>query len=190
MRAFVAVALPEDVRVAIAAQVPRLRETLHDVTWTPPENLHTTLKFLGAVDDPIPLWRAVTDRLGSSAAFTVVARGLGAFPGPDSAKVIWAGIEDQAGRLSALASEVESVAARFGCSREQRAYTAHVTIGRVRRGALDVSSALAVAAGRPFGMVPVDAVVLYESRSGHTGPQYIERGRVFLGQGASHGDPG
>ena len=190
MRAFIAVTLPEDVRAAIAADAAALRDAIPGVGWTKAESLHVTLKFLGSVDDPVPLWRAVVERLAGRPAGSVAARGLGAFPSPRRASVLWAGIDDPAGALAALAEETEAVAERFGFEREKRSYTPHVTIGRARRGPVDASAPIAAAAGRRFGVVPVDGVVLFESRPGPAGSQYIERGRVPLGQGASHGDSG
>ena len=49
IRTFIAVELPEDIRMNLARLQDGLRELMPDVRWTKSENIHLTLKFLGNI---------------------------------------------------------------------------------------------------------------------------------------------
>ncbi|MGC8862784.1 MAG: RNA 2',3'-cyclic phosphodiesterase, partial [Armatimonadota bacterium] len=70
--------------------------------------------------------------------FKLSVSGLGAFPNPRNARVVWVGIEDGRDELGRLASAVDANLARFGFPKESRDFKSHVTIGRVKTsGRLD-----------------------------------------------------
>src|SRR5262249_57587409 len=96
MRCFVAVALPATVRERLGAARDELRRRAPDadVRWVSTEGLHITLKFLGEVaeDRLVEVERALSGGAGRHPALPLAARGLGAFPPPRIARVIWAGV--------------------------------------------------------------------------------------------------
>jgi 2'-5' RNA ligase len=147
-------------------------------------SLHVTVKFLGQIDDArVP---AVAEALAGAAsrvaAFEVAVRGLGAFPSPSRARVIWAGLEG-AEPLAALAGEVDRALAALGVPPESRAFAAHVTLGRAREAR--PNSALARALARPvdFGRLPVTRLSLMRSELRPQGSRYTELAGVLLGGG-------
>jgi 2'-5' RNA ligase len=131
LRLFVAIDLPEDVRELVDRGVAPLRERYPRARWVPVRNQHVTLKFLGAT------WPRLLDRVlgavGAVAArhrpFETRVAGLGAFPSPRRARVLWAGLEDPAGRLAAIATGLDAeLAAEF--PPERRPFAAHLTVAR------------------------------------------------------------
>lgn len=171
VRAFIAVELPEDLRQAISRSTETLRKALPGplVRWVAPQNIHLTLKFLGDVS-PANLER-LAEALGTEAAaretFTLSVGGLGAFPTPRRARLIWIGVEAPAA-LAALARGVEAAAARLGYAEEGRPFSPHLTLGRLDRsaGAADlarVHAALEAAAVGNLGAAPVEAVHIFKS---------------------------
>jgi len=135
VRSFVAVPLPEPIQADIFAAAQELSRRLPTlgVKWSRKvENLHITVKFLGQIDEA--KLTALAEDLARSLAplprFRLELRGMGAFPSPRKANVVWAGVEDVARGLAAVADAVEGVGERFGVAREQRAFTGHVTVGR------------------------------------------------------------
>lgn len=121
-------------RAAIGAGIAPLERVLDGVRWTAPEALHVTLKFLGnvttaAVDEMIA---ALDHAAAAHAPFGMVIGGLGAFPGARRPQVLWLGVED-GGALRAIAGDVDAALASLGFAPEARAFTPHVTVGRVRR---------------------------------------------------------
>jgi 2'-5' RNA ligase len=176
VRLFVAVLLTEATRGALAAEIDRLRQAGRGVSWVGVDNLHVTLKFLGEVDATTAA--AVRDALAGSVAeigrFALEIRGLGAFPSPNRPRVIWAGIGDGADHLRHLAERVDAALAAVGFPAEDRPFTGHVTLGRVRepRRDLALAEALSASAGRLFGLVPVDRIVLVQSQLSPKGARY------------------
>ncbi len=155
------------------------------VAWVTTENLHVTLKFLGWVEPPrLELVDAALDRAVTGlAAFDLSIESLGAFPTPTRPRVLWAGIGEGKARLAALADRVERELAALGFAREDRAFSPHVTLGRVKepRKNRDLADALAAAAGRRFGTVHVTRVVLMRSDLSPRGARYTELSSHPLG---------
>lgn len=134
MRGFIALSLPPSVRTALHQLQDRLAGTDADVAWVRPAQLHLTLKFL---DDITPAQaEQVQAKLAAAAAaqapFRCCLSGLGAFPSPQAPRVIWVGVTEGREEVMRLAEGIERHAAALGLRQETRAFSAHVTLGRVR----------------------------------------------------------
>jgi 2'-5' RNA ligase len=151
------------------------------VGWVPPANLHVTLKFLGW--SPGDIVEAVRDRVHAAvagrSAFEVGARGVGGFPTDTSARVLWVGVADPSGALAEIARALEAAMAELGFAREDRAFHAHVTLGRVKEGR-GTDDVLAPWRKSDFGTSVVREIVLYESHMKSSGSEYIAQFRVPL----------
>jgi 2'-5' RNA ligase len=136
LRLFVAIELPAKVRETLAATIDVLRR-LPDadaLRWVRPEGIHVTLKFLGSVhEEDLPAINTnLTAALAGASTFDLTAVGLGSFGGPRRLRVVWAGVGGDVAALAALAERVEGACAPLGFKREQRPYSAHLTLARVR----------------------------------------------------------
>jgi 2'-5' RNA ligase len=169
-RLFVAIDLPAVARAPVLAEVDALRALGADLRWVPVEQLHLTLKFVGALEagQVEPLCRALA-ALPRSGPLALELRGLGRFPpaGRGPARVVWAGVVGPGGEaLVELAARVDRACAGCGVAREARAFTPHLTLGRVRssRGLQPLEAAIA-ARGPAFTvpLPPIDALRLYRS---------------------------
>lgn len=167
MRLFIAVDVPEEVRVAVAGQVMRLRPANADVGWVKPENFHLTLKFLGeAPDAQLGDIKASLDLVAlSHASFEMELRGMGCFPDRGTPRVVWVGAGTGRDALAAVARDVEDAMEALGFPRERREFAAHLTIGRVRspRGAERLRRLVDAEADTGFGRCAVDEIRLYKS---------------------------
>ena len=153
------------------------------VKWVAPASYHVTLKFVGWVR------RDAADAIGAAmiqavadagvAPFAFRTQRLGAFPTAAKASVVWAGIEDKAGGLAKLAQEIDRGLEAVGVAREQRAFHAHVTLGRLREPA-DVSQVILPFAEQVFSETRLAEVVLFESRTKSTGSEYTSIVRAPL----------
>jgi 2'-5' RNA ligase len=183
-RYFVALDLGPQVLGALGEAQGELRESGGPpMRWTRPEAMHLTLKFLGGSVPRSMAEGAVAamgPALANSGPFELEVRGLGAFPSPKRARVLWAGIEDSGGALSALQSSIESEMAGLGPPTGE--FHAHVTLGRLRdrRGRADLSGLIEPMAERSFGSVNVHEVVLYHSTLTPQGPRYEDVAREPL----------
>jgi len=170
------VLLPDDVRQRLATEIERLRPHASDMAWVAPANLHVTLKFLGQVDEArVPaLADALRARVAGHRVFDAAVRGLGAFPSPTRPRVLWAGLEDDAGALAALAETIDACCAGLGFPRETRAFAAHVTLGRVREPRRQPALGEALARPADVGRVRVERVSLMRSELSPRGARYSE----------------
>lgn len=140
LRLFIAIELPKQVTDALAQVQRQLggHPGSRHVRWTSPASTHLTLRFLGDTrEDAVSgVERCLVDACLSCPPLTLTLAGLGAFPDRRRPRVIWVGLEEgeDASRLASLQGALESCVARLGYAPEVRAFSPHLTLGRVRRG--------------------------------------------------------
>ena len=134
---FCAVELPDDVRARLQEHIARLRKEVPDAaaSWSRVENIHLTLKFFGNVGlDRVPKISAAATRTTERfSKFQIGVGNTGVFPRPSRAQVLWIGVNDPSGQLSALQKRFEEECAAEGFEKENRAYRPHLTIARLRK---------------------------------------------------------
>ena len=177
-RAFVAIRVP----AALGKLSDEMRPLwpAQGVGWVRPENLHLTLRFLGAAEDAqiAVLREGLTDVAARHEGFVAAIEQSGCFPNRRRPKVIWAGVADAAGRLGALQRDVEEVVCAAGWEPEERDFRPHVTLGRVRAGVHPPSGKWS--GELPRLQVPVEAVELIESILKPAGAEYRTLHRAVL----------
>lgn len=186
VRLFVGVPIAMQTVEELTGLARELRKGAEDgglpVRWVSPATYHVTLKFLGWSRPEI--LDAVRDAIAGAVAavprFDFTTRGVGAFPKPERARVLWAGIDEPGGHLPALAAALDQAAAGLGFERETRPFHGHVTLGRLRQPS-DVSRLLGPVAEKMFSKTSVDAVVLYKSVMKSTGSEYFVEAEFGLG---------
>ena len=176
IRTFVALLISEDLKRNILRVQEEVKKLAPDVKWVAPENLHVTLKFLGSVpEDVLPrVFAAVEEAVGGRPAFELSVVGLGAFPNPAKARVVWVGIQEGRDELIELARNVDWKLARLGFAREEKEFKAHITIGRARMGKFvkGLAGAIESAGARDLGRQQVVSVTVMQSDLQPTGPTY------------------
>jgi 2'-5' RNA ligase len=189
MRTFIAVDLSPHVRSRVASFRDDLAEAVTGVKWVEPENLHVTLLFLGEVDDRevLAVCRRVSDVAAKHTSFAISVERFGCFPTPRRPRVLWVGIDEGADRLVGLHDEIETaLAEQGGYRREERAYTPHITLGRVSGAGPGEALAplLLKHAGWDGGSMPVTELHVLSSTLTHDGPEYAVLSRAKLAPAA------
>jgi 2'-5' RNA ligase len=138
IRAFIAIELSEDIKRTLTRLQNRLKSGCSTpVRWTSPDSTHLTLQFLGDIDSS--LVERITAAMAEAAVkirpFHLSVSGLGVFPDPQRVRVIWVGLAGDLEILGKLQKHVESGLAQLGFKPEDRAFTPHLTLGRVRDNA-------------------------------------------------------
>jgi 2'-5' RNA ligase len=182
IRAFIAIDLSEDIQ-------HRLDEVVHDyrtqlpnipIRWVAAANIHLTLKFLGDVS--LSNLNMLTDLIQAEISthhqFDISVGGSGAFPNLHQPRVIWVGVEAPT-ELNAIQNGIEATTGRLGYSREERAFSPHLTLGRVSRNATSqdikaISKALETNRIGFLGATCVEKVYLYRSDLKPTGAVYTQ----------------
>jgi 2'-5' RNA ligase len=138
IRAFIAIELPDPVRASISRIQTRVRSDEHtSVKWVNPESVHLTLKFLGNIDPKLipDIGRAMSQAAAGLGPVRLELSELGAFPNLRAPRVVWVGLEGDISTLRVLYRQVEDRLAELGFPPEGRAFSPHLTLGRVRQGA-------------------------------------------------------
>jgi 2'-5' RNA ligase len=179
LRAFIAIEIPLEIRAAIgSARAPLQEEIGSSVRWVSTENMHLTLKFLGDVSPGnvemlSEMLRAEADLFH---CFDLHLGGLGSFPNLKRPRVIFIGIQSPP-TLEALQRGIESASRRLGYESEERGFSPHLTIGRVKQNMTateqqSIRHALEATRIDSLGTARVDSVHLYKSDLKSTGSVY------------------
>lgn len=170
LRAFVALEIPPDLQQAVSDAVAPLQTAIGPlVRWVPKQNIHLTLKFLGDIS-PANV-EMLSQMLRAEAelfpCFDLHLRGLGSFPNPKRPRVIYIGVEAPAA-LDSLQRGIEAAARRLGYESEERGFSAHLTVGRVKQHISTseqqiIRRALEETRIDALGTTRVDSVHLYKS---------------------------
>jgi 2'-5' RNA ligase len=155
-----------------------------EVRWVRPESLHVTLKFIG--EQPLENVDAIKDALKPVVArpFTLNFSGYGFFPTAKSARVFWVGIETGA-ELGKLAELIDKACMPLGIGKEEREFSAHLTLARggsaapgrrkedkVNRRFAKLQEKLSALGPTDFGTMTAREFFLYQSKISREGAKY------------------
>jgi 2'-5' RNA ligase len=181
LRAFIAVDLTPDIRAQLEALAGRLRRLpgQEGLRFVAAAGVHLSVKFLGEISPALAadLGGALDTAARRVPAFAIRVQGIGCFPNPRQPRVLWVGLHDPRRMLLALQSAVEEACADLRLPKEDRAFSPHLTLARVRRegGAAAggfVGSVLECERGLDLGEMPVDAICLFRSELRPNGAVY------------------
>ena len=193
LRAFIAVEIPLELREAVGkATAPLQKGSGAVVRWVSTENMHLTLKFLGDVSPNnvemlSQMLRAEADLFS---CFDLRLSGLGSFPSLKRPRVIFIGIQAPP-TLEALQRGLESACRRLGYESEERRFSPHLTIGRVKQNVTapeqqTIRRALEETRIDALGTARVDSVHLYKSDLRPTGSVYTRLYSAPLKKSETH----
>jgi len=176
MRIFIAVELPEEVKAEIGKIVESLKSIEAGVKWVEEKNVHITLKFLGEVkdNDVERLKDIVKDVVADTKIFEVDYKGLGTFPEGKTPRVIWVGIKKGTDELKKIADSLEVLLSKSGFRKEEREFSAHITIGRVKekRNIGELKKSIEEKKNTKFGKSTVGHITIMKSTLSPKGPIY------------------
>lgn len=169
-----------DPKIARAAvrMIQRIREPGDGIKWVPTDNLHLTLKFLGDVHNTdVPnVCKAIRDTCLGRSPFELQFLGAGGLPATERTRVVYAGVVDSSGSLTAIVENLEKELARIGFKPEPRDYRPHLTLGRAknRRASGEVIRRIQKeqAAETELGSMTVDRIQMIASFLDKGGPTY------------------
>lgn len=176
LRTFVALPLDSHIVTSLHALHQQLKSLPVDVKWVNPQSIHVTIKFLGHVEEAHleSIYEAIQQGISRIKPWRVGVKHMGTFPGMRNPRVVWVGLDDPTGAIMTVQNQVEAELVKVGFEKERRAFTPHLTVGRVRspKGKKDLVSFLVDEREREFGEMHIDRVVLYRSDLKPTGAVY------------------
>ena len=174
MRLFTGLDLPGEVVRNLEALVARFRPTAR-IQWSPPANLHITTKFIGEwPEERLPELQTALAGLPDRPEIEVAVAKVGFYPHERAPRVFWCGIE--APGLEALAAHTDAATASLGVGRENRAYSPHLTLARIkdRPDLRPLLNAIATVGSLDFGRFTARSFFLYRSQLRPTGSVYTK----------------
>ncbi len=193
MRLFLALNLPQELRERIHEAGSRLRDAGYPLRWTPSEEYHITLKFMGNVAASLkPALRHAAGQVARrTAPLRVELGGFGAFPTIRRPRVLWLGAVPSPA-LRCLRQDLEWVLSERGFEREARTFHPHVTLGRAseKEGAGAFRGLDELAAGLHFSAsFEPEGLDLMRSHLSAKGARYTVIDRYpFVGETAGDGE--
>lgn len=163
-------------------QVPEIKNSLRklkkdavakewEFRFTPPENLHITLNFLGEVSEAdLPKLTGIGRSVAAAhSAFALKISGFDAFPELQHARVIWAGVQNKK-NLQALFEDFEKKL-QFLNRTPEHSYIPHLTLARLRNPH-SVKNFLSPFLRKSFGSIECNVIGLYKSEQRGLYPHY------------------
>jgi 2'-5' RNA ligase len=185
IRTFIAVEVSPAIRTRLMAVQQELAALAQDVKWVEPENLHVTLKFLGQVDERAvhTVCRLAEEAVAGREPVQITVAGVGAFPNAKRPRVIWAGVTEGGPELIRIHGDLEQALRDEGYPREDRPYTPHITLGRIRQIKPNPQFAAALDEHQTWegGQTLVRELLVMASQLSSHGPHYVVMGRCRLG---------
>jgi len=185
MRIFIAIEIPNNIKTALTeAQLGLKGAGAVDASWPHSEGIHLTLKFLGEISESkVPdIMSGLLHAVGGIGPFRLEVRGIGTFPNPQNARVVWVGLSGDVEKLAHLRSTVENALNSIGFKRDDRAFTPHLTLGRIKNIRSRDRWLKTLAEAKDFHLPGFDvaSVSLIKSELKTTGAEYTEIGRIEL----------
>ncbi len=174
MRLFTGLDLPAEV-VGNLEQLQRQLRPAARIAWSPPANLHITTKFIGEwPEERLGEVQQALASLPTRPPIPVHIRKVGFFPNPHSPRNFWCGIE--APGLPELAADTDRAVATLGIAREQRPFSPHLTLARIKEkpDLQPLREAIAAQTSLEFGEFAASGFFLYRSQLHPTGSVYTK----------------
>jgi 2'-5' RNA ligase len=187
MRCFIAIDINQTIRAALGSLQQELQKKADikkgGVTWVKPDAIHLTLKFLGEIEDEqlADVSDIVKDIAGRHKSFQLSIESVGCFGGK-SARVLWVGAGEGSENLLQLQKDLEQQLALAGWPPEEREFTGHLTLCRVKDSRAGVKLAQAAENYKQLklGTISADSLCVYQSQLTPAGPIYTVLGNYKL----------
>lgn len=186
MRLFIASEIPAEIKTALAALQNDLRRAGADVSWTRPENIHLTLRFLGeiAVQQLNDIATACAGTAAQFQPFTLSLNAPGFFPNARQPRVLWAGLAGEVETARQLQLHLERRLSAIGLARADKSFQPHLTIGRIKSGKnARQLVALADLYNLPALSFTIHEIVLMQSELHPAGARYTPLSKALLQRG-------
>jgi|UniRef100_A0A7C3SJL9 2'-5' RNA ligase len=176
LRAFLAIDPPAGLHPLFAQVQEELKKSGADVRWVPVGNVHITLKFFGQIAETQvePIVAAARDIARRKPPFVLKITGAGAFPSIKNPRVVWLGVEGDLNVLAELYRQLEAAFANLGFPPEDRPFSPHLTLGRMKssRNRVELSRYLATLPPVESEPFQIREIVLYRSTLSPHGSTY------------------
>ena len=179
------IAIPVEFQAKTIEHINDIKDELwsEKIRWVDTGNVHLTLKFLGDTPEELidEIDASLNEIVENFSATSLNINGLGVFPNIHRPRVIWLGLSENE-ILSELYAQIEKQMQVLGFEPENRPFSPHLTLGRVKflHNIRQLDRLIAKYKNFHFQDLPVKKVILYESILRPQGPLYTALGTYNL----------
>lgn len=175
-RTFVAIDIPGNSKINKCLDFMSSELAGEKIRWTTGNNLHLTLKFLGDTEEKtvVDIGTKLKELTQSLFTFSITIRNVGIFRNLRDPRIIWLGI-DPCRELMQLKAEIENQMIQFGFLSEERKFSPHLTVGRIKliENKRALQQIIETFHEQVLHQFVVPEVIYYESILRKEGPEYI-----------------
>ena len=135
IRSFIAFDIENEMVIRRLSEVQNmLVNTGANLKLVKPQNIHVTMRFLGNIT--LHMVDSIHEEMKQVfiTPFDIELSGLGVFPSPRYARIVWAGIRKGSDELVSVFDQLEPRLRSLGFKRDSKGFSPHLTIARVRTG--------------------------------------------------------
>lgn len=178
IRVFIAVEPSAEIRKNIAAAGTSLTGAGR-LSFVSADLMHITLKFLGEISESsLPKIHSALADIGKvQSPYTLTASKVSTFGRP--ARVVKAEVHD-GGASANLAAEIDKRLSRLGFPREEKSFSPHITIARVKESSPLLAQKTAALKDSEFGSCDIHELLIKKSVLTPKGPIYSTIYRIEL----------
>jgi 2'-5' RNA ligase len=182
MRLFTGISIAPHVVNNLDRVLRELRLTAR-LNWTPADNLHITTKFIGEWEEErLAEMRRALETLDAPEHFDVSISGFGFFPDARHPRVFYTSVQTGP-HLAELAERIDRTLEKIGCAREERPFTPHLTLARIKGEDIrELREHVASLAKHDFGAFQATDFHLYHSKPGRSGSVYTKLASFPIGK--------
>ncbi|WP_413288757.1 RNA 2',3'-cyclic phosphodiesterase [Bdellovibrio sp. HCB337] len=175
-RLFLAIATRDGLEESATQIVKKLRinadQKQLDIRWTPFENYHVTLVYLGSTNETkIPEIEILMQEAAEiTAPFHLKISDVGAYPDEFTSRVLWFGVQNSRALRGLQSLLVEKLKDK-NYQLENREYSPHLTIGRLRNPH-KTKDLMSPFTRKKIAKILVGEIVLFESVGSYPFPVY------------------
>lgn len=180
MRTFVALELPEKVKVEIGKSQQDLKKAGVQARWVQPKIAHLTLAFLGSItpDKVKPIGEIMSEAAHQISPAAFYLNKIGCFPDPNKARIIHLELGGDLDKLNLLVTKIRKGLKKQKIWFDEKPFRPHLTLGRIRkrRNLTSIIKGAKVKKSEFIGQ----KISLYQSSLTTTGPVYSELKQISL----------
>jgi 2'-5' RNA ligase len=177
VRAFIAISLSTDLKAKLTDLQQEFRSLPVEAAWVREAGFHVTLKFLGEIEPAqvSSITSCMVEATGGYSPFAITLSGVGIFPDESHPRVLCVRIQDEQEHLVRLQRGLDVALSRLGFRPEERPFTPHLTLARLKRVArrAEFFACIERHRGTMVGTCQVDRLELFESLLHPTGARYL-----------------
>lgn len=178
LRLFIACKLNKDIIEKSIEIQKEIKKLDLDAKWVSVDNMHITLKFLGAVKPELleNINKELQIVARNHTCFDIAIENIGIFPTLSNPKVIWIGSGKGSNELALLEKDIEHALKELNLPKDEKEFSSHITLARLTtsKNKEKIAEFIKQNSNLFIGQMEIKYFTLFQSQLTRTGPIYSD----------------